>query len=92
MRSIVLFLAVLPAMVMASEPPPPPEGGIHFVIWGECVDQTTGQEGYCYTGYGVDESVYTTFWQDDEMMFIRKTEKGSTDYEEVWTNPKYNSY
>lgn len=90
MRSIVLLLAALPAMAMANEPPPVPEGGINFVIESECEDHETGQKGECYGGYAVDGTFYVVFWQDNVMMFIRKSVGDS--YETIWVNDHYNSY
>ena len=88
--TLALYLVLLASMIKA-EPPPVPEGGISYYQQGVCVDKETHQRGYCYWGHDKDQAVYTTFWQENVLMFIRKA-TGATTYEVVWVNPYYNSY
>ena len=76
-----------PAM---SEPPPVPDGGINFYFEAACTDNETGQKGYCYVGYDKGGTTYMTFWQQGQLMMIRKI-LSRTEYETVWTAVTYGS-
>lgn len=85
MRAFYLSLAIAltPMMATADHPiPPVPEGGIRYVMEGECQDNETKAEGYCYGGYTADGTFILTFWQDGELKFIRRVVGDS--YETVW--------
>lgn len=86
--ALALSQSLMPASSMAEEPPPIPEGGLNFFYEGECIDNETGQPGYCYVGYAVDHTVYLTFWQNGTLQMIRKV-IDETDYETVWTRSTF---
>ena len=93
MRIVSLLIAlVVGSSAHAEHPiPDPPEGGINYTLQGECHDNETGEQGYCYAGYGTDGVFYITFWQDDRLMFIRRV-VGDQPYEQMWTADLYASY
>ncbi len=84
---LALCLALGATTTRADEPPPVPEGGLNFYYETPCTDNETGAAGYCYLGQAVDGTTYLTFFQDGELMFIRKI-TGET-YETVWTRATY---
>lgn len=90
MRYVLLIvLALFAFSVKANELPPLPEGGLDFFLEGVCIDDESGQEGYCYMGKSKDGVTYLTFWQDDKMMLIREV-TGDT-YKTIWTSDHFNS-
>ena len=89
MPKLALCLVLSPAMSMADEAPPVPEGGLSFFYQSPCADSETGQKGYCFLGRDQTGQTFLTFWQEEELMFIRQV-TGDT-YETIWVNPKYNS-
>jgi hypothetical protein len=90
MKGLALTLAasLSSTMAIADEPPPVPDGGLWFYAEAPCRDNETGQEGHCYIGQANDGTVYMTFWQRDELQFIRKV-LSRTEYEQVWTRATY---
>lgn len=84
---LALCLVLVASTTRADEPPPVPEGGINFFYESPCEDNETGQAGHCYVGVDVEGNTYLTFFQDGELMFIRKV-IGDT-YEVVWVRATY---
>ena len=90
MRYILTALLVA-SSAHANEPPPIPEGGINYVMQGECQDNETGLTGYCYGGYDNKGNFYLTFWLDNQLQFIRKVVENQP-YETICVNDTYNSF
>lgn len=90
------FIAVLLATLFligsteAAPLPEPPEGGINWLYEGACTDNETGEKGYCHIGVDVSGAVYTTLWQDDKLMLIRRSTADG--YETLWMSDEYASY
>lgn len=94
MRILAHGLALCLALSMtgpAMSEPPMPEGGIAWFAESPCVDNESGQEGYCYLGRDVTGQAYLSFWQNDRLMLVRHVlpEGG---YTTVWTHPSFNSF
>lgn len=86
---LTVWVGLLSGMAVANEPPSVPEGGLTHVFTSPCQDPETGQKGTCYIMQDVEGTLYTTFWQYDMLMFIRKDVPGG--YETIWVNDQYNS-
>lgn len=84
------MLVLCPSIGQANEPPPIPEGGINYYLEGACLDNETGQKGYCYMGTTHDGRTLMTFWQNDVLMLIR--EVVGDGYKSVWLNPMFASF
>ena len=67
---LLLLWTTLPSI--SEELPPVPEGGINYFLQGPCKDNESGLKGYCFMGKTNDGRTILTFWQDDELMFIRQ--------------------
>lgn len=90
MRLLTLALAILGTGAMANEPPPVPEGGLQVVfILQTCQDAETLEKGTCYVLQDKDGNIYSTFYQDGVLMFIRKSIPDG--YETIWTNDQFNT-
>ncbi len=94
MKQILLALTALVALSspsIAEHPMPPmPEGGVSHVYAGECTDVESGEEGICQLLQDKEGNLYTLFWQDDELKFIRRpTAEG---YETMWQHDTFNTY
>lgn len=94
--SLVLWCALLAGtlgtMALADHPiPPVPEGGLTHLFQGECVDNETGERGMCYVSKSLAGDYYTVFYQDDVLMFIRKSLPGGS-YETVWESHTFATY
>lgn len=90
MKYLLCFLLMFATAARADEPPPIPEGGLAFFLEGPCSDNETGERGYCYMGRATDGSVYLTFYQDDELMMVRKVTGDS--YKTIWQADHFASY
>ena len=86
----ILMTCALAVPSIANEPPPVPEGGLkHIFHFPVCEDKETGEEGECRMSQDKDGNWFTTFWQEGQLMFIRKAVTGG--YETIWVNDEYNS-
>lgn len=86
--ALALAMSLLGTMATADPPPPVPDGGLIFIMEGECTDNETGQAGYCYISMDKTGKRYLAFYQDDVLMLIRQV-LSQDDYETIWVNPLY---
>lgn len=89
---IVLLCLFSPIAGRANEPPPVPEGGFKVLLGATpCHDVETGEKGTCFVLQAIkDSEVYTVFFQDKDLMFIRQMNKDGS-YDTIWVSDKYNS-
>lgn len=87
--AILLLLSMTHFSTAETTPPPVPEGGLTFIMQQSCMDNETGQKGYCYLGKDKDGKIFLTFWQDGILMFIREVVGDS--YITIWVNSVYDS-
>lgn len=88
--ALVLAALALPTTATADEPPPVPEGGLNFYYDSPCSDQETGEVGHCFLGRAIDGTIYMTFWQNEELMLIRRVLPDGG-YETIWTKFSFNT-
>ena len=84
----IAICVLLATGVQANEPPTVPEGGLTFLYTTLCLDGETGQKGTCYLMQDSQGVIYTTFWQHEVLMFIRRDLPGGG-YETVWERDTY---
>lgn len=87
MRCIAIY-ALLATGVLANEPPTVPEGGLSHLYTTLCIDAETQQKGTCHVMQDIQGVIYTTFWQHDKLMFIRRSLPDGG-YETVWERDTY---
>lgn len=84
-------LYILTALVALSSPsladhpmPPVPDGGLKVLVQTDCFDMESGEEGVCSLVQDQAGNYYTIFYQDGEVMFIRRPIPGG--YEDLWVS------
>lgn len=89
--ALLATFLVFASLANANHPVPPvPEGGIMWFDTSSCSDDESGQTGTCHVGMTPDGQYFLTFWQDDEMQFIRKVTPDG--YETIWMAHGFNTY
>lgn len=83
MKMLYAVLLVLFATSAMSQTAIPIPNDAQLVYQGECIEDESGERGFCQVGETPNGTIYLIFYQEGEPVFVRRVHPGQP-YETIW--------